>query len=556
MARPLLFLAGLLLISNTLAIDYCTFGEECWPSDSAWSDFNATVGGRLVAPRPPAWPCHDPNYDEAACNEVKANWESSFWRANQTGAMQNPVWESPGCDIYTPRNATCDQGFVPVYSVAALDRNDVSQAVGFAKKHKLRLVIKNTGHDYLGRSSGEDSFSIWTHNLRGMNFTDAFVAKGCSKDDAGVPAVTLGAAEQWIDVYKAANDNNVTIVGGAARTVGAAGGWIQGGGHSPLGALYGMGVDNVLEFTVVKADGKIVTANSCQNKDLFWALRGGGGGTYGVTLDVTYKTHPPLQSVAVVVLQVNTTGPEQTADMTAAFFRALPNITDQGARGYGFWMIPNNSFAIILIHPNSPSVEATNSTIQPIFDRAAQINGTQIGTIGSMHPTFYEMFTTYIGDVGIAISAWLGSRLVSRTSLLTNSDQMAKLILASPYVSTSVNIVGGGAVNDFDPDSVGLNPQWRKDAILHWTFSGGWDDTTPNQLIEQVKKDVTNVTQQLGALGGLDEAAYFNEADPAEPQWKKAFFGSHYDRLLEIKKQVDPQGVFTCNRCIGSDLGN
>ncbi|KAG8728019.1 hypothetical protein FRC11_011944, partial [Ceratobasidium sp. 423] len=434
--------------------------------------------------------------------------------------------------------------------------NDVSKAVSFAKRYKLRLVIKNTGHDYLGRSSGEGSFSIWTHKLKGINFTDAFVPNGCSKDETGVPAVTIGAAEQWIDVYRAANDHNVTVVGGAARTVGAAGGWIQGGGHSPLGALYGMGVDNVLEYTVVKADGIIVTANSCQNEDLFWALRGGGGSTYGVTLDVTYKTHPPLQSVVVVAMQVNATSPQQMTDMTAAFFRALPNITDQGARGYGFWMVPNNSFAAVLIHPNSPSVEATNSTIQPIFDRASQNNGTVVGTIGTIHQTFYEMFTTYIGDVGIAVSSWLGSRLVSRKSLLNNSEKMAQLILASPYVHSSVNIVGGGAVNDFDPDSVGLSPQWRKDALLHWTFSGGWDDETPGKIVEEIKQEVTKVTQQLGALGGLDEAAYFNEADPGEPQWKKAFFGSHYDRLLNIKKQVDPQGVFTCNRCVGSDSEN
>lgn len=94
----------------------------------------------------------------------------------------------------------------------------------------------------------------------------------------------------------------MTVVGGAANSVGAAGGWIQGGGHSPLGALYGMGVDSecryvwahyfylphsilidVLQFNVVKPDGKIVAANACQNEDLFWALRGGGGGTWGVS---------------------------------------------------------------------------------------------------------------------------------------------------------------------------------------------------------------------------------------------------------------------------------
>ena len=133
-----------------------------------------------------------------------------------------------------------------------------------------------------------------------------------------MPAVTLGAAEQWLgvypyiyihltrrlfnnpDVYQAANERNAIVVGGAARSVGAAGGWVQGGGHSPLGALYEMGIDSewvslqsstatntgfadALQFTVVKPNGKIVTANACQNKDLFWALRGGGGSTWGVS---------------------------------------------------------------------------------------------------------------------------------------------------------------------------------------------------------------------------------------------------------------------------------
>ncbi|CAE6478775.1 unnamed protein product, partial [Rhizoctonia solani] len=512
MARSSLLLVGLLLISGSLGVDYCSFGEICWPSDSTWSNFNASINGRLVAPRPPAWPCHDPNYDEATCNNVKANWENSFWRSNQTGAMQDPVWESPGCDIYTLRNVTCNQGFVPIYSVVALDRNDVSKAVSFAKRYKLRLVIKNTGHDYLGRSSGEGSFSIWTHNLKGINFSDSFVPKGCSNNQTGTPAVTVGAAEQWIDVYKAANDHNVTIVGGAARTVGAAGGWIQGGGHSPLRAMYGLGVDNVLQYTVVKADGKIINANSCENKDIFWALRGGGGSTYGVTLDVTYKRHPPLQSVVVVAMQVNVTSPQQMVDMTAVFFKTLPNITDQGARGYGFWMVPNNSFSVILIHPNSPSVEATNNTIQPIFDRASHNNGTQVGSIGTIYSTFYDMLRPTLAILALRYRP--GSDLDLYPGRRSSGIQKNWRNWFWPIlIRADVGTVGGGAVNDFDPDSVGLNPQWRKDALLHWTFSSGWNDKTSNELIEQIKRGVTNVTQQLGALSGLDEAAYFNEAD-------------------------------------------
>lgn len=107
--------------------------------------------------------------------------------------------------------------------------------------------------------------------------------------------------DKHLDVYKKADELNVTVAGGGSRGVGAAGGWLQGGGHGPLGGLHGMGVDSkfqldafqcwypptllldVLQFTMVTADGNIVYANACQNKDLFWALRGGGSGTWGVS---------------------------------------------------------------------------------------------------------------------------------------------------------------------------------------------------------------------------------------------------------------------------------
>ncbi|KAG9090156.1 hypothetical protein FRC07_012173, partial [Ceratobasidium sp. 392] len=171
-------IAGTTLVVASLARDLCTATQACWPSPDVWSSFNASINGRLVAPRPPAWPCHDPNYDEAACSGVKANWNDSFWRADQTGAMQDPIWDSLGCGIDTPQNQTCDPGFVPIYSVAAQEAEDVSKAVIFAAKHKIKLVIKNTGHDYLGRSSGIGSLSIWTHQLKGINFTDSFVADG------------------------------------------------------------------------------------------------------------------------------------------------------------------------------------------------------------------------------------------------------------------------------------------------------------------------------------------------------------------------------------------
>lgn len=75
---------------------------------------------------------------------------------------------------------------------------------------------------------------------------------------------------------------------------------VQGGGHSALSPSLGLGVDRVLEFKIVTADGVLRTANQCQNTDLFFALRGGGGGTFGVVLESTFVVSPPVTSQVYV----------------------------------------------------------------------------------------------------------------------------------------------------------------------------------------------------------------------------------------------------------------
>lgn len=87
------------------------------------------------------------------------------------------------------------------------------------------------------------------------------------------------------------------MVGGTSPTVGASGGWVLGGGHSALSTLHGLGVDNVLQMRVVLPNGTYITASRCQNQDIFFALRGGGGGTFGVLMETTSRVYPevPLQ---------------------------------------------------------------------------------------------------------------------------------------------------------------------------------------------------------------------------------------------------------------------
>src|SRR5262245_31204128 len=90
------------------------------------------------------------------------------------------------------------------------------------------------------------------------------------------------------------------------KTVGFAGGYIQGGGHGPLASLHGMAADQALAFEVITADGVYRTADSRENTDLYWALKGGGPSTFAVIVSVTVKTFPETPS-AGAILRINST---------------------------------------------------------------------------------------------------------------------------------------------------------------------------------------------------------------------------------------------------------
>lgn len=239
----------------------CLPSDDCWPKSDEWQALNSTLEGDLVEVKPVEHVCHDPTFDEQACQAVMSINNDSLWRSEQPGAAQHLNWGSwpqmeESCYPDSPREEPCGQGRISLYSVLAESVHDIQKTVSFAHERSLRLVIKNTGHDYLGRSSAPDSLQLSTHKLDDIEFTDNFFPEYCDKKSGYGPAVTIGAGVQLKELYEATAEEGVTVVAGFAHTVGAAGGYIQGGGHSPMGYWKGMASDNVLEF-------KMVTAKVC-----------------------------------------------------------------------------------------------------------------------------------------------------------------------------------------------------------------------------------------------------------------------------------------------------
>jgi FAD/FMN-containing dehydrogenase len=233
-----------------------------------------------------------------ACNIVKAQWSNASWRSDQVGAMQNPNWENGSCSII-PDTTSCTQGSVPIYAVNAILPEHVQTTIRFVSRRNLRLIIKTTGHDYLGRSTAAESLLLWLHYMKNITLINQYAS--CTGETVS-NAVRIGAGVQWDEVYAWLAPYNLTAIGGASGSVGAVGGYLQGGGHGPLTRWKGLAADNVLEFDVVTADGQRQTVNACKNTDLFWALRGGGGGTFAIVLSVVLRT---FSSPSILVTYYN-----------------------------------------------------------------------------------------------------------------------------------------------------------------------------------------------------------------------------------------------------------
>lgn len=324
---------------NKSRICRCFPGDQCWPSSTDWESFNQTLGGKLIRTVPIASPCHDTfpgvSYDAATCAYIQANWARPSIHDVTTHSLMAPIWANDSCDPFTGRDAQCVIGSYVQYAVNATGASDYIATLDFAKQRNIRLVIRNTGHDYIGKSSGAGAIALWTHHLKNIDVLDYDSTAWTGK------AMRMGAGVQGSEAQAVANALGLVVVEGDCPTVGLAGGYTQGGGTGPLGSKFGLAADQVLEWEVVTPTGNILTATPDQNSDLYWALSGGGGGTYGVVLSMTVKLHKDMPTGGATLSFTEST--DKYWDAVEAFLMNLPAIVDSGATAY-WWAIPGNTF--------------------------------------------------------------------------------------------------------------------------------------------------------------------------------------------------------------------
>lgn len=452
-----------------------------------------------------------------------------------------------------------------MYVVNATTPEHVQAAVNFAGKHNVRLNVKGTGHDYLGRSTAPNSLSVWTHHMKGIEIHDSFQPKKCS-NTINTHALTLQAGSQMGEINLAASQKKLTVLSAGGTTVGV-GGYLTGGGHAALSATYGLAADHVLEIQLVTPTGEIVTANECQHQDLFWAIRGGGGSTFGIITSITVAAFPSVPHITAIVLAGTAPNTDTYWSAMAYLLSQFPSLSDLDISAYTF-LYPNTTYQGVNVGAfqgifSVPQLSKQNTTgslkaaLAPILEHINTIypGQFQYSVSAVEYPSFYDWWKDNNGPNDAGAEVLVGSRLLTRQALSANVTELREAIKAAtpPDASIQAYLVGGKGVRDVVPrgGSDAVLPAWR-DSLVHMVTGVSWP---PLDTAAKVKQQNLLTNTYLKALRELepDTGAYINEADLYEPNPHQTFWGAHYPRLLKIKRSVDPNDVLWCTPCVGNE---
>jgi len=550
----------------------CRPGQKCWPSWQEWQQLNNTVNGHLYSTIPMAAPCYEnsTSYNAGVCNVVESNYNDSISRGAYLGQTYWLNWETcgtSGCSLESANPeetlySTCSLGRLASYYVDIRNASHISATLQFTQAHNIRISVKNTGHDFFGRSTVPNSLAIWTHNLDTLDFHQNFTASNCPSAN-GQNVGEIGAGVVAGDAYRFFNSHGMDITGGYEESVGIAGGFGQGGGVGSYTTTYGLMVDNAVEFEVVTADGQVRIINECNDAELFWAMRGGGGGTYAVLTKYRVQVYPSLP-IHAYNFDANFTGVNATQtlrEIMTAHANSQIEWSAQLVTGQIEYFPGKVSVGMNLPYGDDGSkLKSATAAFDHFLRNRTDLGVTQAGY--TSYATYTDFLAVTAADARktepAGIFSQLASRLIPREVFTTPQtvealvDGVVEGILKARSLInlTGTQVVLETPVTNLDSNNMtSALPAWRN-ALWHVIHVGEWEKPLAPEVLENATSGFLQLLDPLKALspGG---GAYFNEAHYGEPSWEETFFGANYDRLLEIKNKYDPTHIFDCFKCVG-----
>jgi FAD/FMN-containing dehydrogenase len=550
-------------------------GDPAWPTAADWRSLDEAVGGALLEVRALFSACQSDG-GSVGCRDALANIENPFYIGDQPAGTQVSGW----LDAWTPAPSA--------YAVKARNSADVAAAINFARQRQLRLAVKGGGHSYQGTSCAPDSLLIWLRAMNQVTVHDAFVPAGCAGKVSPVPAVSAGAGAMWIDLYDAVTTRGGRYVqGGGCTTVGVAG-LVQSGGFGSFSKGFGSAAAGLLEAEIVTADGRVRTVNACTEPDLYWALKGGGGGSWGVLTRLTLRTHELPEFMGAAWGKLRAQSDDAFRRLLDRFFEFYAANLFNPHWGEQVRIGPENTLEISMVCQGLDAKQALQ-TWQPFF---AWINAAprdfnildkpgagakparQWWDIAGNHsmikdkragaPAHHGWWEGDQEQVGAFLhgydSLWLPASLLE-------SKERSRLIEAliagsrsqeielhfnkglagapAPAIAATLDTATNPAVTSAFALAIMANGEGPLYPGMGRTSADEAGAHAQARAVDQASAQLRRIVPDAGSY--VSESNYFNAG------WQQAFWGKNYARLRAVKDRFDPNGLFVVHHGVGSE---
>ena len=542
-------------------------GDPAWPAAAAWDLLNRQVGGRLEAVTMPV-------LDSITASKLLTNpyYLGSQAALTQSSGLVDGWRSSPSAYVVRAKNAA-----------------DVSAAVRFAAATGVRLVVKGGGHSYLGGSNAPDSLLIWTRDMDAIALHDSFVPSGSA--DAPVKAVSVGAGCLWGRVYAAVTGSGGRYVqGGGCTTVGVAG-LVQGGGFGSFSKTFGLAAASLLEAEIVTADGRILTVNEAREPDLFWSLKGGGGGTFGVVTRLTLRTHNLPATFGVVFWEVKATSGEAYRKLLARFIDCYADTLFEPRWGEQVRATHDNRLAVQMLFHSLDEASAKAAwtpltafvaahpqdyrIVQPML--VAVLPARRFWDAGFLHQNMPSAVRLddraearpgdywWTGNTGEAGTFWHGYHSLWLPKNLLEGGNRARLVeawfAASRHWSVSFHFNKGLAAAPASALAASADTAMNAEVLTAFALAIIADDGAsafpglPAPDLRAARDDATAMRSAIAALRRAAPTAgsYLSECDYFLADWQRACWGENWSRLSSVKRRYDPDGLFVVHHGVVSE---
>ncbi|EJN04867.1 FAD/FMN-dependent dehydrogenase [Phyllobacterium sp. YR531] len=474
------------------------------------------------------------------------------------------------------------------YVVKAQSAQDVAAAVNFARSNGVRLAVKGGGHSYQGCSNSAHSLLIWTRAMQAITTHDAFIPEGSKAKP--VEAVTIGAGAIWGDVYREVCVRAGRYVqGGGCLTVGVAG-LVQSGGFGSFSKRYGLAASSLLQAEIVTADGLVRIVNENQEPELFFALKGGGGGTFGVITSLTLKTHVLPKTFGAVFAEIRANSDDAYSGLieraVSFYSQSLfnPNWGEQLA------FRPNNALAISMVFQDLEQAEAER-VWAPFFgwvkensDKYQLASDPVVLAVPATSFFDAEFLKTLPGVVETDSQPGASKERIFWAS---NREEAGQVIHAYQSTWLSEDLLGAGSKADLSRALFEASRHWSVSLHTNKALAGAPENvreaarnTAMNPAVadafallicaaegppaypgvhghepdlEQANRDAARVDAAMNALRSriATNGSYLAESNYFQTDWQKAFWGENIERLQKAKRKYDPENIFSVHHNVG-----